>query len=208
MKKIIVLIFILILMNGCTPSMDTNVVDQTLDASSKSLGNVDLVNDITNQNQTSEKKDEANTDDLQLNFKDQRSVEVNMNQKNSNTNSTYKPVTNSIDRDTTTLQVQEKVPGTGVEATSGRQVSVHYIGKLVNGTEFDNSYKRGQPITFTLGEGDVIKGWDIAIEGMKVGGKRHLVIPPQLAYGDSSPNPQTIPNGATLIFDVELVDVK
>jgi peptidylprolyl isomerase len=91
----------------------------------------------------------------------------------------------------------------GRGAASGDQVAVNYSGKLQDGTEFDNSYKRGEPIKFTLGQGSVIKGWDEGVVGMQVGEKRRLVIPPDLAYGPNGQGP--IPPNATLIFDIELV---
>ena len=97
--------------------------------------------------------------------------------------------------------------GTGATAQAGKTVSVHYTGTLTDGKKFDSSLDRGQPITFPLGTGKVIKGWDEGIAGMKVGGKRRLVIPPDLGYGARGSAP-VIPPNATLIFDVELMDVK
>eukprot|EP00197_Chlamydomonas_leiostraca_P002673 CAMPEP_0202857032 /NCGR_PEP_ID=MMETSP1391-20130828/124_1 /ASSEMBLY_ACC=CAM_ASM_000867 /TAXON_ID=1034604 /ORGANISM="Chlamydomonas leiostraca, Strain SAG 11-49" /LENGTH=134 /DNA_ID=CAMNT_0049535779 /DNA_START=61 /DNA_END=465 /DNA_ORIENTATION=- len=94
-----------------------------------------------------------------------------------------------------------------IVAKPGDEVSVHYVGKLTDGTEFDNSVKRGEPITFVLGQGRVIKGWDQGIVGMCVGEKRKLKIPPHLGYGDSGA-PPTIPGGATLVFETELVKIK
>ena len=84
---------------------------------------------------------------------------------------------------------------------------VHYVGMLQDGTEFDNSYKRGEPIPLTLGAGSVIKGWEEGLLGMKVGEKRQLIIPPDLAYGADG-RPPTIPANSTLVFDVELVGLK
>jgi FKBP-type peptidyl-prolyl cis-trans isomerase FkpA len=106
------------------------------------------------------------------------------------------------------LSVEEVKPGEGAMATHGKTVSVHYTGKLTDGTKFDSSYDRGQPIEFPLGAGVVIKGWDMGIEGMKVGGKRKLTIPPDLAYGARGTPGGPIPPNATLVFDVELVGVK
>ncbi len=97
--------------------------------------------------------------------------------------------------------------GTGAQAAAGKQVSVHYAGKLQNGTEFDNSYKRGEPISFTLGVGQVIPGWDEGIALMKEGGKYKLIIPSELGYGKRGAG-GVIPPNATLIFDTELVKVQ
>jgi FKBP-type peptidyl-prolyl cis-trans isomerase len=99
------------------------------------------------------------------------------------------------------------VVGKGAEAKAGDTVSVHYVGTLHDGTEFDSSRKRGQPFVFTLGKGQVIRGWDQGVAGMKVGGKRKLVIPPALAYGDHGMG-KVIPPNSTLQFEVELVDIK
>lgn len=107
---------------------------------------------------------------------------------------------------TSGLVIEEVKIGTGALATPGKVVSVHYTGTLTNGTKFDSSLDHGQPIQFSLGAGRVIKGWDQGIDGMKVGGKRKLTIPPQLAYGEPGMGP--IPPNATLLFDVELVAVK
>ncbi len=90
-------------------------------------------------------------------------------------------------------------------AQNGDTVSVNYVGTLQNGTKFDSSYDRGEPITFVLGSGRVIKGWDEGILGMKVGEKKHLVIPPEKGYGNRAVG--SIPANSTLIFDVELVGV-
>jgi FKBP-type peptidyl-prolyl cis-trans isomerase FkpA len=105
------------------------------------------------------------------------------------------------------LQYWEIKKGTGALAGAGKEVSVHYTGWLVNGKEFDSSLDSGEPIKFTLGTGQVIKGWDEGIAGMKVGGKRQLRIPPALGYGARGAG-SDIPPNATLIFDVELMAVK
>jgi len=97
--------------------------------------------------------------------------------------------------------------GQGAEAGPGKTVRVHYTGWLPNGKKFDSSRDRGEPFAFTLGAGQVISGWDEGVKGMKVGGRRKLVLPPQLAYGDAGAPPD-IPPGATLVFDVEVLDVQ
>ncbi len=103
------------------------------------------------------------------------------------------------------VSVDEQV-GTGAEAKTGDAVSVHYVGTLTNGTEFDSSRKRNQPFKFTLGQGKVIKGWDQGVVGMKVGGKRKLTIPPSLGYGARGA-PPVIPPNSTLVFEIELVSI-
>ena len=103
------------------------------------------------------------------------------------------------------LIVQDEVIGTGAEATAGSLVSVQYTGKLENGTVFDTSAGKA-PIQFPLGQGYVIQGWELGITGMKVGGKRLLIVPPDMGYGDKANGP--IPANSTLIFEVELVGVK
>ena len=105
------------------------------------------------------------------------------------------------------LVVTEITEGDGAEATSGSTVSVHYVGVAHStGEEFDASYNRGAPLDFRLGVGQVIQGWDQGVEGMKVGGRRQLVIPPHLGYGDRGAGGAIKP-GETLIFVVDLIDV-
>jgi peptidylprolyl isomerase len=105
------------------------------------------------------------------------------------------------------LQYRDDAVGEGREAKAGDTVSVHYTGTLKDGSKFDSSRDRGQPIQFPLGTGYVIKGWDEGIAGMKVGGKRTLVIPPELGYGARGFPPE-IPGNSTLLFDVELVGIR
>jgi FKBP-type peptidyl-prolyl cis-trans isomerase len=105
------------------------------------------------------------------------------------------------------LQYEEVVIGTGAEAKAGMQVTAHYHGTLPGGKVFDSSYDRKDPFSFKLGAGQVIKGWDEGIAGMKVGGKRKLTIPPELGYGARGAG-GVIPPNATLHFDVELLGVK
>lgn len=104
------------------------------------------------------------------------------------------------------LGIQDVNVGRGVEASAGKSVTVNYTGMLEDGTVFDSSESHGQPFTFNLGAGQVIPGWEEGIVGMKVGGKRRLIIPPALAYG--SQGTRSIPPNSTLIFDVQLVAVK
>ena len=99
------------------------------------------------------------------------------------------------------------VEGTGPQPTTGDSVRVHYTGWLENGKKFDSSLDRGQPFSFQLGMGQVIPGWDKGVVGMKVGGKRQLRIPPDLAYGKEG-YPGAIPPNATLVFDIELLRVE
>lgn len=106
----------------------------------------------------------------------------------------------------TELKMEDTKVGTGAEAVTGKSVTVHYTGWLTDGTKFDSSKDHGQPFTFQLGAGQVIKGWDQGVVGMKVGGVRKLTIPASLAYGDRGAG-GVIPPGATLVFEVELLGV-
>jgi peptidylprolyl isomerase len=106
------------------------------------------------------------------------------------------------------LTIVDVQPGTGPEAKTGDHVLVNYRGRLQStGAQFDSSYDRGQPFDFNLGAGQVIRGWDEGVAGMKVGGKRQLTIPPDLGYGANGAG-GVIPPNATLVFDVELVGIR
>ncbi|MDX6299635.1 MAG: peptidylprolyl isomerase [Nocardioidaceae bacterium] len=106
------------------------------------------------------------------------------------------------------LEVTDLTEGDGPEAAAGKTVQVHYVGVAhSSGEEFDASYNRGEPLTFRLGAGQVISGWDQGVQGLKVGGRRRLVIPPRLAYGDRGAG-GVIKPGETLIFVVDLVAVR
>jgi len=105
-----------------------------------------------------------------------------------------------------TLQVIDDVVGKGAAAKTGDKVRVHYTGTLISGKQFDSSRDRGTPFDFTLGAGEVIKGWDEGVVGMKVGGKRRLVIPEALGYGEKGSSPD-IPAKAGLRFDIELLEI-
>ena len=105
------------------------------------------------------------------------------------------------------LVVKDVKVGTGKEAKDGNTVTVHYTGTLTNGKKFDSSKDRNQPFSFQLGRGEVIKGWDRGVKGMKVGGSRKLIIPAHLGYGDRGAGADIKP-GATLLFDVELLKVE
>lgn len=105
------------------------------------------------------------------------------------------------------LGYQDIAVGDGAEVQQGQVAVVHYTGWLTDGTKFDSSRDRGEPFSFPLGAGQVIQGWDEGVAGMKVGGRRKLLIPASLGYGEMGA-PPVIPPGATLVFDVELLDVK
>ena len=106
------------------------------------------------------------------------------------------------------LQVVDLVLGEGKAVVKGALIRAHYRGTLIDGTEFDSSWSRGQPFECVIGTGRVIKGWDLGLMGMKVGGKRTLIIPSELAYGSRAAPGGGIPPNSALIFDVELIDVK
>lgn len=126
-------------------------------------------------------------------------------QANKSTTGGPTPVTGKGVTTTSGLQYWDIQPGTGAEAKKGDTVSVQYSGWLTNGKLFDSS--RGRPFTFTIGAGQVIKGWEEGVAGMKIGGKRQLKIPPELAYGAGG-YPGVIPPNSTLIFDVTLEGIK
>jgi len=116
--------------------------------------------------------------------------------------STMENETNEIE--VNELQITDTVIGTGETVQAGNTIRVHYVGTLPNGTVFDSSIDRNEPFEFTVGTGQVIQGWDQGIPGMKVGGKRTLVIPPALAYGTDETHPLS---GTALYFDVELLEI-
>ena len=113
------------------------------------------------------------------------------------------PLVGAVETTASGLQSSILVEGTGAVPTTGQMVSVHYTGYLLDGTKFDSSLDRGEPIQFKLGTGSVVDGWDEGIALMKVGEKRKLILPPELGYGDAGR--PGIPPGAVMVFDVELV---
>jgi FKBP-type peptidyl-prolyl cis-trans isomerase FkpA len=112
----------------------------------------------------------------------------------------------NLDDLTHALLKEDLIVGNGATAEAGQDVVVHYVGRLADGKQFDSSRARRDPLDFALGAGDVIKGWDQGIPGMKVGGKRRLTIPPELAYGQHG-LAGVIPPQATLVFEVELLEI-
>lgn len=106
------------------------------------------------------------------------------------------------------LQIEDIVEGSGDSPKQGQTVVVHYTGWLTDGKKFDSSVDRGQPFEFQIGVGQVIQGWDQGVLSMKIGGKRKLIIPPELAYGDSDVGGGLIPANSTLVFEVELLGLK
>ena len=131
--------------------------------------------------------------------------------KNFNANKIMEPISDNNEQANTTqgneLKIEVLNEGEGVAAKNGDNVSVHYTGTLEDGTKFDSSLDRGIPFDFDLGASQVIKGWDLGVLGMKVGEKRKLIIPADLAYGDNG-IPGAIPPKATLVFEVELLEIK
>ncbi|MEI7499381.1 MAG: FKBP-type peptidyl-prolyl cis-trans isomerase [Bacteroidota bacterium] len=144
--------------------------------------------------QTQEKKNE------------QLKIETNKKQEGTLMNKYLKDHNISAKPTASGLIYVEKVKGTGAKAITGKKVKVHYTGTLLNGTKFDSSRDRNEPFEFTLGQGQVIKGWDEGIALMNVGGKATMIIPSNIAYGER--NMGSIPSYSTLVFDVELLDVK
>jgi FKBP-type peptidyl-prolyl cis-trans isomerase FkpA len=117
------------------------------------------------------------------------------------------PAESSVKIPTVTELVKEDLaPGSGEAAKSGDRVKVHYTGRLLTGQKFDSSLDRNEPFEFTLGKGEVIKGWDEGVVGMKPGGKRKLLIPAAMAYGEVG-SPPKIPSNAPLEFEVELIEI-
>jgi FKBP-type peptidyl-prolyl cis-trans isomerase FkpA len=112
-----------------------------------------------------------------------------------------------LSKSVTSLQVVDSEVGSGAEAVRGRRVSVHYTGTLMDGSKFDSSRDRNEPFEFQLGAGEVIPGWDEGVQGMRVGGKRQLTIPANMAYGAQG-SPPVIPPNAALKFDIELLGVR
>jgi FKBP-type peptidyl-prolyl cis-trans isomerase len=104
------------------------------------------------------------------------------------------------------LVIEDVLVGTGREVVVGDKITVHYVGRLVDGTEFDNSWKRASPAQFPIGRGMLIQGWDKGLIGMRVGGRRRLTVPPSLGYGAAG-RPPVIPQSATLLFDIELISI-
>lgn len=113
---------------------------------------------------------------------------------------------NNMENNIEGLEIEILQQGEGEEAKNGDNVSVHYTGTLVDGTKFDSSVDRGQPFQFDLGAGRVIQGWDLGVQGMKVGEKRKLTIAPELGYGNADMG--SIPPNSTLIFEVELLGIE
>jgi peptidylprolyl isomerase/FKBP-type peptidyl-prolyl cis-trans isomerase FkpA len=126
--------------------------------------------------------------------------------KNNQKSSENQPQINNNVQEIQGMKIETLKEGTGEEAKNGDVVSVHYVGTFENGTKFDSSIDRGTPFSFTLGVGQVIKGWDLGVLGMKVGEKRKLTIPSDLAYG-SGGVPGAISPNSTLIFEVELFGI-
>ncbi len=132
----------------------------------------------------------------------------NIEKVTATTTTPLKTTTKIMPKEITTkegLKYTDVVIGTGATAVAGKEVTVHYTGTFADGKKFDSSVDRGEPFQFTLGAGKVIKGWDLGVAGMKVGGKRQLTIPATLGYGANNYGP--IPGNSTLLFDVELLEV-
>lgn len=201
LQLIIIISFCTVLIS-LTSCKSQNTVDQTLEKNK--IGNSGIVNDIAlsnNENPTSE-PEIAENGDVKINYKDIKKNEENM------TNSPSTPIsTPKKFHEVNKLEIKDLLLGTGKIASNGASLTVNYQGSLISGEIFDSSYDRNKSFSFVLGSGQVIKGWDQGILGMRQGGKRQLIIPADLAYGDYSPSPK-IPSGATLVFEVELLKVE
>lgn len=127
-------------------------------------------------------------------------------QQNSQTSDIQKQLEDQLKQQQEKLQSTDIKVGKGAAAKSGDEVTVNYVGTLTNGKKFDSSYDHKKPFTFIIGEGEVIKGWDQGLVGMKVGGERKLVIPPSLGYGSQSNS--DIPANSTLVFDITLEKIQ
>lgn len=137
----------------------------------------------------------------------QKQETINMDFKKLNTNQQNQNISPSpLVNDIKELKIEDIKEGTGPAVKSGDTIKIHYLGTLTNGQKFDSSYDRNQPFETQIGVGNVIKGWDIGVAGMKVGGKRRLTIPPDMGYGAQVMG--SIPANSTLIFDLELLEIK
>lgn len=211
--KIWTLVFLLLVlglsMSGCTkndPLDNVSGLDNILEKGK--LRDSSLVSDVTSEveipseENLAEEKDKAET--LKTNIKINDQLFEGTGQKNQAVPTippTMKPLT-TVGK----LIIQDIVIGKGKEASEGAVLTVHYDGTLTNGVKFDSSIDRGQPFNFKLGQGEVIKGWDQGLLGMKEGGKRMLTIPADMAYGNQVRG--NIPAGATLVFEIELLKVQ
>jgi FKBP-type peptidyl-prolyl cis-trans isomerase FkpA len=204
-KKLITIFIFSSLLTSCTTktsqNLDTSIVDDRLKV--LQARDASVVSDITSSSQKEDRsQDPDNVEIKNIDYGEKTD-------DNTNQDFSTKPDMPTTPQPLTTvneLLAYDEVIGTGAEAVTGSTVSVHYTGTLTNGQKFDSSLDRDQPFQFTLGGGQVIKGWDDGVVGMKVGGKRRLTIPANLAYGDRAVG--QIPAGATLIFDIELLAVQ
>lgn len=204
MRKLLLILFICLLLSACNLSKPSSKeVDNIL--GKNKIGQSSIVNDVALQGGEDEKAKQAANGDIAVS--DQGvTIDSDMANSTSRPNPDLEIAGQNQITKTNTLQIKDLAIGNGTQATAGKKLLIHYVGTLVNGTKFDSSYDRNKPIEITLGVGQVIKGWDLGVEGMKVGGKRQLVIPPNLAYGNNSPSPNIPPN-STLVFQVELLDI-
>ncbi|MDO8639663.1 MAG: FKBP-type peptidyl-prolyl cis-trans isomerase [bacterium] len=137
----------------------------------------------------------------------QKQETINMDFKKLNTNQQNQNISPSpLANDIKELKIEDIKEGTGAAVKSGDTIKIHYLGTLTNGQKFDSSYDRNQPFETQIGVGNVIKGWDLGVIGMKVDGKRKLTIPPDMGYGAQAMG--SIPANSTLIFDLELLEIK
>ena len=183
---------------GDAEPQSTAIADAAPDESSNAITNAASAEVADNSAST-----DANATDA--NAATSNAIDANATDANAATSNATGAGSTGAQADATELKIVDERVGTGPVAQSGDQLSMNYKGTLTNGKVFDQSYGR-EPFNFQLGGGQVIQGWDKGIVGMKVGGKRKLVIPPNLGYGDQGAGAD-IPPGATLVFEVELLSV-
>ena len=200
-NKIKLLIIISLVLTACGKNSGMEAVNQVIDRNK--IGESQFMNDITQEpirpNEPKKKDDLVDSNNVKI------AGDVDLSQKPANRQNSPTPIPGVTQVEE--LVIEDMVIGTGKEAMNGNMVTVDYQGWLINGVMFDSSIQRGKHFQFELGLGRVIAGWDQGVLGMKEGGKRRLIIPAELGYGEVGAG-EVIPPGATLVFEVELYRVE